>query len=119
MFASEGELGDAAALPDVVNTVLFRVAQEALTNIARHAQATRIRMRLYGGSNLLMLQVQDNGRGFDPGQVDDHSRHGIGLRNMRERMEAVGGELAIDSSPAGTHISAIIPRQSLQALRHA
>jgi two-component system NarL family sensor kinase len=97
---------------DVVNTVLFRVAQEALTNIARHANASQIRMRLYDGHNLLMLQVQDNGNGFDPGQVDDHSRHGIGLRNMRERMEAVGGELAIDSSAAGTSISAVIARSS-------
>ncbi|WP_413459953.1 cache domain-containing protein [Herbaspirillum huttiense] len=113
VFAQEGHHEDGAALSDVVNTVLFRVAQEALTNIARHANASQIRMRLYDGHNLLMLQVQDNGSGFDPGQVDDHSRHGIGLRNMRERMEAVGGELAIDSSAAGTSISAIIPRSSL------
>ena len=113
VFEHERQREDGAALSDVVNTVLFRVAQEALTNIARHANASQIRMRLYDGHNLLMLQVQDNGSGFDPGQVDDHSRHGIGLRNMRERMEAVGGELAIDSSAAGTSISAIIPRSSL------
>jgi len=113
VFVQEGHHEDGTALSDVVNTVLFRVAQEALTNIARHANASHIRMRLYDGHNLLMLHVQDNGNGFDPGQVDDHSRHGIGLRNMRERMEAVGGELAIDSSAAGTSISAIIPRSSL------
>ncbi|WP_284078990.1 cache domain-containing protein [Herbaspirillum aquaticum] len=113
VFEHERQREDGAALSDVVNTVLFRVAQEALTNIARHANASHIRMRLYDGHNLLMLQVQDNGNGFDPGQVDDHSRHGIGLRNMRERMEAVGGELAIDSSAAGTSISAVIARSSL------
>lgn len=113
VFEHERQREDGAALSDVVNTVLFRVAQEALTNIARHANASHIRMRLYDGHNLLMLQVQDNGNGFDPGQVDDHSRHGIGLRNMRERMEAVGGELAIDSSAAGTSISAVIARASL------
>ena len=113
VFEHERQREDGAALSDVVNTVLFRVAQEALTNIARHANASQIRMRLYDGLNLLMLQVQDNGNGFDPGQVDDHSRHGIGLRNMRERMEAVGGELAIDSSAAGTSISAVIARSSL------
>lgn len=113
VFEHERQREDGAALSDVVNTVLFRVAQEALTNIARHANASQIRMRLYDGHNLLMLQVQDNGNGFDPGQVDDHSRHGIGLRNMRERMEAVGGELAIDSSGAGTSISAVIARASL------
>jgi two-component system NarL family sensor kinase len=113
VFEHERQREDGAALSDVVNTVLFRVAQEALTNIARHANASQIRMRLYDGHNLLMLQVQDNGNGFDPGQVDDHSRHGIGLRNMRERMEAVGGELAIDSSAAGTSISAVIARSSL------
>ncbi len=117
-FVSEGNIGDGAPLSDVVNTVLFRVAQEALTNIARHAHASQIRMRLYGGHNLIMLQVQDNGCGFDLGQVDDHSRHGIGLRNMRERMESVGGELAIDSSAAGTSISAIIPRSSLFLSSH-
>ncbi|WP_288407600.1 cache domain-containing protein [uncultured Herbaspirillum sp.] len=117
VFESEGKLGDGTPLPEVVNTVLFRVAQEALTNIARHAGASQIRMRLYGGSTLLMLQVQDNGCGFDLGRVDDHSRHGIGLRNMRERMEAVGGELAIDSSAAGTRISAIIARSSLSLLQ--
>nr|WP_198980141.1 cache domain-containing protein [Herbaspirillum sp. ASV7] len=121
VFENENEgAGDATAvLPDVVNTVLFRVAQEALTNIARHARASQIKVRLYSGRNLLMLQVQDNGCGFDLGQVDDHSRHGIGLRNMRERMEAVGGELDIDSSPAGTRISAVIPRPSLFAHPHA
>lgn len=113
VFEHERQREDGAALSDVVNTVLFRVAQEALTNIARHANASQIRMRVYDGHNLLMLQVQDNGNGFDPGQVDDHSRHGIGLRNMRERMEAVGGELAIDSSAAGTSISAVIARSSL------
>ncbi|BEV15037.1 cache domain-containing protein [Herbaspirillum sp. DW155] len=113
VFEHEGLREDGAALSDVINTVLFRVAQEALTNIARHANASQIRMRLYDGHNLLMLQVQDNGGGFDPGHVDDHSRHGIGLRNMRERMEAVGGELAIDSSAAGTSISAVIARSSL------
>lgn len=118
VFEHERQREDGAALPDVVNTVLFRVAQEALTNIARHANASQISMRLYDGHNLLMLQVQDNGSGFDPGQVDDHSRHGIGLRNMRERMEAVGGELGIDSSAAGTSISAIIPRSSLLPSPH-
>lgn len=118
VFEHERQREDGAALPDVVNTVLFRVAQEALTNIARHANASQISMRLYDGHNLLTLQVQDNGSGFDPGQVDDHSRHGIGLRNMRERMEAVGGELGIDSSAAGTSISAIIPRSSLLPSPH-
>ncbi|KAF1038547.1 MAG: Signal transduction histidine-protein kinase/phosphatase DegS [Herbaspirillum frisingense] len=116
VFDNEGDSGD---LPDVANTVLFRVAQEALTNIARHAEVGEIRMRLYGGRSLVMLQVIDNGRGFDPGQVDDHSRHGIGLRNMRERLEAVGGELAIDSSPSGTRISAVISRHSLFPHPHA
>lgn len=111
--------GDAGALPDVANTVLFRVAQEALTNIARHASASEIVVRLHGGRNFVMLQVRDNGCGFDVGQVDDHARHGIGLRNMRERMEAVGGELALDSSSAGTRISALIPRHSLFPHPHA
>ncbi|TWC64044.1 cache domain-containing protein [Herbaspirillum sp. SJZ099] len=115
-FDAEGDIGP---LPDVVNTVLFRVTQEALTNIARHAGATEITVRLHGGKTFVMLQVRDNGAGFNVDQVDDHPRRGIGLRNMQERMEAVGGELALDSSPAGTQVTALVPRHSPFERSHA
>jgi two-component system NarL family sensor kinase len=106
VFESEGEL---ASLTDVVNTVLFRVAQEALTNVARHAQARRVVVRLLGAKTFVMLQVEDDGRGFDLTQVSQNPRRGIGLSNMQERVEAVGGQLSLDASAAGTKVAAVIP----------
>jgi len=108
VFESEGEL---ASLSDVANTVLFRVAQEALTNVARHAQAQHIVVRLLGAKTFVMLQVEDDGKGFDLAQVSQHPRRGIGLSNMQERIEAVGGQLSLDSTAAGTKLVAVIPHQ--------
>ena len=104
-FAAEG---DVAALPDVINTVLFRVAQEALANSERHAGARRIDVTLARGAGRVALTVADDGRGFEPQAVASHPQRGIGLRNMSERMEAIGGRLAIASSGAGTTIEATV-----------
>ncbi|EJN07419.1 cache domain-containing protein [Herbaspirillum sp. YR522] len=115
VFESEGEL---ASLTDVTNTVLFRVAQEALTNVARHAQARRVTVRLLGAKTFVMLQVEDDGKGFDLAQVSEHPRRGIGLSNMQERVEAVGGHLSLDSSAAGTKLVAVIPHRPCAAPSH-
>jgi two-component system NarL family sensor kinase len=93
-------------LSDVANTVLFRVAQEALTNIGRHAGAHRIELGLHGDGDGVTLTIGDDGVGFDADGIALHPKHGIGLRNMMERMEAIGGQFAIDSSPAGTLVTA-------------
>jgi two-component system NarL family sensor kinase len=93
-------------LADVANTVLFRVAQEALTNIERHADASNIDIRLTGDGRGVALRISDDGVGFDAEGIALHPKHGIGLRNMMERMDAVGGRFAIVSSGDGTVLSA-------------
>ena len=98
--------GSCERLPDVANTVLFRIAQEALTNIERHAGASRIAIALEGDAQGVTLRIGDNGGGFDAEHIADHPKRGIGLRNMMERMEAIGGQLRIASSAAGTEVLA-------------
>ena len=100
--------GASPGLPDVINTVLFRIAQEALTNSERHAGARRIDLTLARSRDRVTLTVADDGRGFDPEGVASHPQRGIGLRNMVERMEAIGGQLNISSSSAGTSVQASV-----------
>ncbi|NHZ95805.1 cache domain-containing protein [Massilia sp. CCM 8734] len=96
-------------LPDVANTVLFRIAQEALTNIERHAGARQVDITLAREHNNVTLTIADDGAGFDAASVAIHPKRGIGLRNMMERMDAIGGQLAITSSAAGTSVQAAAP----------
>lgn len=104
-FVAEGQTD---GLPHVVNTVLFRIAQEALTNIERHAGAHHIQIALAHAGKLVTLTISDDGGGFDPVRVASHPKRGIGLRNMMERMEAIGGKLNIASSAAGTSVQASV-----------
>ncbi|WP_321911704.1 MULTISPECIES: cache domain-containing protein [unclassified Paraburkholderia] len=99
----------ASALPDAVNTVLFRIAQEALTNIVRHAQAARAALTLEVAANGVTLGIADNGRGFDVAHALADPRAGLGLRNMRERLESLGGRLDITSQPGHTLVTAWVP----------
>jgi len=92
----------------VAATVLFRIAQEALTNAERHAGARGIEMLLERMGGAVVLSIVDDGVGFDADSVAVHPKRGIGLRNMMERMEAIGGRLAIVSSAAGTRVVASI-----------
>ncbi|MEF7617190.1 cache domain-containing protein [Aquincola sp. MAHUQ-54] len=107
--------GAAAPLPENVNTVLFRVAQEALANIEKHAQAESVRMRLVFGRRGLRLSILDDGRGFDLKAVQADPRRGIGLRNMRERLASVGGRLRLSSHAGGTSVVADLPAAALKA----
>lgn len=100
--------GNTEGLPHVANTVLFRIAQEALTNVERHAHAHRIDMSLVRRGKTMTLTVRDDGSGFDPQRVALHPKRGIGLRNMMERMDAIGGRLDIASSAVGTTVKASI-----------
>lgn len=104
-------VGATDGLPDVANTVLFRVAQEALTNIERHATAGRISIQLQGDARCVTLTVCDDGVGFDLDQIDGHPKRGIGLRNMVERLEAVDGKLRLTSSINGTTVQATVSRR--------
>jgi two-component system NarL family sensor kinase len=102
--------GACDGISEIGNTVLFRVAQEALTNIQRHAKASAVRLRLISDNTSIRLVVADNGAGFDIASVAQHPKRGIGLRNMHERLVAIGGKLDLVSSPEGTEVTAILPR---------
>lgn len=127
--------GSETDLPDEVKTVLFRVAQEALTNVAKHAQASAVDLSLAFEPEQIELRVNDNGRGFDVDEVSAHPTAGIGLRNMRERLAAIGGRLEVhadqprgmmgsavsrardvpaDEPVHGTLVIATVPREALQ-----
>jgi two-component system, NarL family, sensor histidine kinase UhpB len=80
--------------------VVYRVAQEALTNVARHAEATRVELRLEHRDDRTVLTVRDDGRGLPPGALS--SSHGI--RGMRERAMLIGAELNITGAPTGTQV---------------
>jgi two-component system NarL family sensor kinase len=106
-------------LPDVVVTVLFRIAQEALTNIVKHARAARVELALeFAGDGGLSLALTDDGEGFDVLAVQRDPRRGLGLRSMRERLAAVGGRLEIESSPGhGVQLRAALPASALARLQ--
>jgi two-component system NarL family sensor kinase len=104
----------AAALPDAVNTVLFRIAQEALTNIVRHAQASSAALALEVSNDAVTLTIADNGRGFDVAHAFVGRRSGVGLRNMRERLEALGGTLSLSSQAGHTLVTARVPLGSTE-----
>ncbi|WP_144110345.1 cache domain-containing protein [Paraburkholderia sp. BCC1886] len=99
----------AAVLPEAVNTVLFRIAQEALTNIVRHAQASNASLALEVSSDSVSLSIADNGRGFDVTHAFVGRRSGVGLRNMSERVEALGGKLSLSSQTGHTLVTARVP----------
>jgi PAS domain S-box-containing protein len=108
-FAAEGELDD---LSEQMNITLYRLAQECLTNVAKHAQATRVAIslsRLASGDQSgveVRFSFEDNGRGFDPGL----RRKGLGLVGLRERVEALDGNFDLQSAPGqGARIRASIP----------
>lgn len=87
---------------------LFRVAQEALHNVAKHSHATKVRIELVEENGKVALRVSDDGVGFDPEGAS--SRSGLGMISMRERVRFVGGTLSIWSKPSmGTQVEAIIP----------
>lgn len=102
--------GPVDSMSGIVNTVLFRVAQETLTNVRRHAGSCSVHITLAADAKVLELRIADNGVGFDIAGVADHPKRGIGLRNMHERLEAIGGVLLVVSSATGTAVSATLPR---------
>jgi two-component system, NarL family, sensor kinase len=94
-------------LPPDVERALFRIVQEALSNVQRHARAARARVRLYREENEVVLSVRDDGRGMPS---DSHeARLGVGLVSMRERIHQLGGFFTINSSSSGTEIRAAVP----------
>ncbi|WP_411572462.1 cache domain-containing protein [Tropicimonas sp. TH_r6] len=88
---------------------LYRVAQEALTNIERHAEASRVSLHVFGHTDGATLRIADNGRGLAAARDSAGPPQGLGLRNMQERIEQLGGQLRIQSSRNGTVIEAQVP----------
>lgn len=103
-----------ANLPEEIRTTLFRVSQEALTNVCKHAAASRVRMTLEAAADGLRLRIDDDGRGFDSSAMAQHPRRGIGLRNMRERLLAIGGSLQLRSQPRRTVVIAEVPADAIR-----
>jgi signal transduction histidine kinase len=102
------EIDGLPPLDDDLQTLLFRVAQEALNNAAKHAQAHTVLLRLIARGGVLQLQVADDGLGCDP-DVALHSG-GSGLSGMRERLRLYEGSLELHSAPgAGTRLRAVVP----------
>jgi signal transduction histidine kinase len=92
-------------LEDEQETVAYRVVQEALSNVVKHAQATRITVSVATVDGDLRIAVADDGRGFDPAA----STRGFGLVGMRERIDLAGGRLAIESNDPGTRVEVVLP----------
>ena len=109
-------------IPDTLKIVIYRVLQESLHNAAKHSEATEIYIGLKSDADRIVLEVADNGCGFDVQKTLSRQDplSGFGLASMRERAEIVGGSLAINSSPGkGTCISMILPLCRAPAIRSA
>ncbi len=101
--------GPRRRLDPLVETVVFRIAQEALTNVARHAANPHAHLSLQVDADVVHLRIHDSGRGFD---VDEalRSTTGVGLAGMRERAEAIGAQFSIHSDPGkGTAVEVLVP----------
>ncbi len=102
------EHNDVSSLDDGISTAAYRIAQEALTNIARHASANHVDVVLKTNDGLLTLAVVDNGQGFDALHLSESE--GLGVAGMRERAALVGGSLDVQSQPRkGTRVSFKVP----------
>jgi len=92
------------SLPKEIEQTFFRLTQEALSNIARHSQATHIEVELACDRDDVSITIADNGKGFDVASVEGE---GVGLRSMRERIGALGGNFKVESNPGdGTRLIA-------------
>ena len=108
---------DFSRLPRHVETAIFRVLQESLTNVHRHSGSEVARVRLFNRGATTVLEVIDEGKGI-PAQCSEKLREdglpvlGVGLRGMEERMRQLGGGLELLSSPRGTTVIASVPAEA-------
>ena len=109
--------GDVISLPEEIKTALFRVSQEALANVGKHARARRVGLELTFASDGIALRIVDDGRGFEVDRVQLDPQRGIGLRNMRERLASIGGSFEVRAAPgAGTALLAKVPSEAIRRL---
>jgi two-component system, NarL family, sensor kinase len=113
-IAIEIDCDDAGDAPEAVATALFRVAQEALGNVERHAGATRVQVSLRRRDGALRFQIGDDGRGFDAEALLRSARAGLGLTHMRERIESLGGRFDLSSGASGTLLVAMFSESALR-----
>ena len=104
-LALPGPADGAERLGDELETTVYRLVQEALTNVAKHARASFVRVAVGESDGQLSIEVQDDGSGFD----SERASHGFGLAGMRERVTLAGGTLRIDSHEHGTTVRARLP----------
>jgi signal transduction histidine kinase len=103
----EVQLGEDERLPAEVETTMYRIVQEALTNVAKHADATRISILVTRKNEKVVVVIEDDGTGFDAGQVRQDA---LGLAGIRERVALHGGRLRIETAPGkGTTVAAEVP----------
>jgi len=107
------QVGTLPTIPDAVATAVFRVAQEALGNVERHAGATQVWLRLRHDAHGIEMQIRDNGHGFNLPALLRKTREGLGLTNMRERIEMLGGQFELRSVPGETTLTALLPATAL------
>jgi two-component system NarL family sensor kinase len=93
-----------------VQTIIYRLVQEALTNIGKYAEPSKVRIAARAENQHLRLVIEDDGRGFDPAAVERDPNRGVGLAAMRERLYLIGGSLDIWSQKnQGTRLTFTIP----------
>jgi PAS domain S-box-containing protein len=103
--------GERARLAPDAELALYRIVQEALSNVVRHAEAANARVSIEDHAEKMTVLIEDDGRGFDPAVDGASGARGLGLIGMRERARLLGGRISIDSVPgAGTQIRIEIPR---------
>jgi signal transduction histidine kinase len=98
-------VAEGVILPPEIQVAFYRICQEALNNIAKHAKANRVDIDLTHDGPAVELHIRDDGRGFDPeGTIPEHGHYGLGM--MRERAEAAGAQLTVTSRPGhGTELN--------------
>jgi signal transduction histidine kinase len=103
--------GDADVGDPALRTLLYHLVREALFNVAKHAGTDRARVTLTDTDGHVGVSIQDEGEGFDVATLHEEAVAGFGLASIRERLELIGGRLAVESAPgAGTRVNLTIPR---------
>lgn len=108
---ADSDLAD-APLPAELETTVYRIVQEALSNVHKHARAERARVLVAARAKQLLVEVEDDGRGFEPG----HRADGFGLVGMQERVFLAGGRIEVSSSERGSLVRALMPRSGPASL---
>ena len=106
--------GDEERLNKKLELTLYRLTQEALSNIVKHSRAKEFNIQILNNKDIIKLMISDDGIGFDPGHTNKSNFSGFGLLNMQERIGSYNGKLKIDSSEGnGTLIITEIPKEEL------